>query len=144
VHCRIRTGPQLPRRLRSDLTVGGGSDRYTSGATDPSTEAIITGKVGGDLTLEQWRQAAHLAALSILATLQAQIGLDRIEWIEKVFGSVNVAPAFNQTPAMIDGCSNLLVQVFGEAGRHSRSAVGLAELPFDIAVETELVAPLVA
>jgi enamine deaminase RidA (YjgF/YER057c/UK114 family) len=107
-------------------------------------DTVLTGKVGGDLTLEQGRQAAHLTALSILATLDAEIGLDRIERIVKVFGMVNVAPGFNQMPAVIDGCSDLLVQVFGEAGRHSRSAIGMAELPFDIAVEIEMVARLVA
>ena len=81
-------------------------------------------------------------ALSILATLQQELGdLDRIERIVKVFGMVNVAPGFNQTPAVIDGCSDLLVDVFGDAGRHTRSAVGLAELPFDIAVEIELDRP---
>ena len=68
--------------------------------------------------------------------------LDRIVRIVKVFGMVNVATSFNQTPAVIDGCSDLLVDVFGDAGRHTRSAVGLAELPFDIAVEIELIARL--
>jgi enamine deaminase RidA (YjgF/YER057c/UK114 family) len=76
----------------------------------------------------------------MLATLDAEIGLDRIERVVKVFGMVNVAPGFNQMPAVVDGCSDLLVQVFGDAGRHSRSAVGLAALPFDIAVEIEMVA----
>lgn len=86
---------------------------------------------------------ARLTGLSILATLQADLGdLDRIARIVKVFGMVNVAPGFNQTPAVIDGCSDLLVDVFGDAGRHTRSAVGLAELPFDIAVEIELIARL--
>lgn len=66
--------------------------------------------------------------------------LDRVERIIKVFGMVNCAPSFTDTPAVIDGCSDLLVEIFGEAGRHTRSAVGLAELPFDIAVEIELVA----
>lgn len=103
---------------------------------------VIRGKVGGDLTLEEGRDAARLTALSILATLNAELGLDRIARIVKVFGMVNVAPGFNQTPAVIDGCSDLLVQVFGESGRHTRSAVGLAELPFDIAVEIELIARL--
>jgi enamine deaminase RidA (YjgF/YER057c/UK114 family) len=104
---------------------------------------IIRGKLGGDLTIEDGQRAARMTALSILATLQAELGdLDRIERIVKVFGMVNVAPGFNQTPAVIDGCSDLLVEVFGEAGRHTRSAVGLAELPFDIAVEVELIARL--
>ncbi len=104
---------------------------------------IIRGKVGGDLSLEEGRAGARLTAMSILATLQEELGdLDRIERIVKVFGMVNVAPGFNQTPAVIDGCSDLLIEVFGEAGRHTRSAVGLAELPFDIAVEIELIARL--
>jgi enamine deaminase RidA (YjgF/YER057c/UK114 family) len=108
-----------------------------------SGENIIRRKVGADLSLEQGRQAARLTALSILATLRAELGdLDRIARIVKVFGMVNVAPGFNQTPAVIDGCSDLLVEVFGDAGRHTRSAVGLAELPFDIAVEIELTARL--
>jgi enamine deaminase RidA (YjgF/YER057c/UK114 family) len=103
----------------------------------------IRGKVGGDLTLEDGRRAARATALSILATLQAELGdLDRIERIVKVFGMVNVAPGFTRTPAVLDGCSDLLVEIFGEAGRHTRSAVGLAELPFGIAVEIELLARL--
>ena len=102
---------------------------------------VARGKVGKDLTLDQARNASRMTGLSILATLQAELGsLDRIERCIKVFGMVNVAPGFNQTPAVIDGCSDLLVDVFGEAGRHTRSAVGLAELPFDIAVEIELIA----
>jgi enamine deaminase RidA (YjgF/YER057c/UK114 family) len=91
------------------------------------------------LTLEEARQAARLTALSILATLQAELGdLDRIARIVKVFGMVNVAPGFNQTPTVINGCSDVLVEIFGDAGRDTRSAVGLAELPFDLAVEIEL------
>lgn len=104
-------------------------------------DRMITGKVGADLDVEQARQAARMTGLSILATLQAELGdLDRIERIVRVFGMVNCAPGFNQTPSVIDGCSDLLVEVFGEAGRHTRAAVGMAELPFDIAVEIELVA----
>jgi enamine deaminase RidA (YjgF/YER057c/UK114 family) len=106
-------------------------------------EVMMLGKVGQDLTLEQGRQAARMTGLSILATLNAELGeLDRIERVIKVFGMVNCAPGFNRTPAVIDGCSDLLVEVFGEAGRHTRSAVGMAELPFDIAVEIELSARL--
>ena len=111
------------------------------GPTDGST--VVTGKVGTDVSLAEATRAARLTGLSILATLEAELGnLDRIERIVKVFGMVNCAPGFNQTPAVIDGCSDLLVEVFGEAGRHTRSAVGLAELPFDIAVEIELIAKL--
>jgi enamine deaminase RidA (YjgF/YER057c/UK114 family) len=102
---------------------------------------VIQGKVGGTLSLEQGQAAARMTALSMLATLQSELGdLDRIARIIKVFGMVNCAPGFNQTPAVIDGCSDLLVELFGDAGRHTRSAVGMAELPFDIAVEIELIA----
>ena len=75
-----------------------------------------------DVTLEQGVEAARMTACSILATLRAELGdLDRIRRIVKVFGMVNVAPGFNRTPAVIDGCSDLLVEVFGDAGRHTRS-----------------------
>ncbi len=116
---------------------------YVGGHGPISGEHLVRGKIGGDLSLAEGQHAARLTALSILATLQEELGdLDRIERIIKVFGMVNVAPGFNQTPAVIDGCSDLLIEIFGDAGRHTRSAVGLAELPFDIAVEIELTARL--
>jgi enamine deaminase RidA (YjgF/YER057c/UK114 family) len=116
---------------------------YVGGHGPVNGGVIIRGKVGRDLTLEQGRDAARQTGLSILASLRAELGdLDRLERIVKVFGMVNVAPGFNQTPAVIDGCSDLLVEIFEDAGRHTRSAVGLAELPFDIAVEIELTARL--
>lgn len=116
---------------------------YVGGHGPVNGSEMIRGKVGATLTLAEAQLAARMTALSILATLQAELGsLDRIERILKVFGMVNVAPGFNQTPAVIDGCSDLLIDVFGERGRHTRSAVGLAELPFDIAVEIELTARL--
>ena len=103
----------------------------------------FAGKVGSDLTLEDGYRAARATGLSILATLAAELGdLDRNERFVKVFGMVNVAPGFTRTPAVVDGCSDLLVEVFGESGRHTRSAVGLAELPFDIPVEIECIARL--
>lgn len=106
-------------------------------------DKVIRGKVGDTVSLDEARVAARMTGLSILATMQAELGdLDRVARIVKVFGMVNVAPGFNQTPQVVDGCSDLLVEVFGEAGRHTRSAVGLAELPFDIAVEIELTAQL--
>jgi enamine deaminase RidA (YjgF/YER057c/UK114 family) len=116
---------------------------YVGGHGPVDGDNVIRGKVGTDVSLDQARNAARMTALSMLATLQSELGdLDRIERIIKVFGMVNVAPAFNQTPTVIDGCSDLLVDVFGDAGRHTRTAVGLAELPFDIAVEIELTAQL--
>jgi enamine deaminase RidA (YjgF/YER057c/UK114 family) len=116
---------------------------YVGGHGPIAGDQMMRGKVGADLTLEQGREAARMTALSILATLQAELGdLGRIQRIIKVFGMVNVAPGFDRTSAVIDGCSDLLVEIFGDAGRHTRSAVGLAELPFGIAVEIELIARL--
>jgi enamine deaminase RidA (YjgF/YER057c/UK114 family) len=107
-------------------------------------DAVVRGRVGAELDLDAARHAARMTGLSILATLQSELGdLDRIDRIVKVFGMVNTAPDFDQTPAVIDGCSDLLLEVFGERGRHTRSAVGMAELPFGIAVEIELIAALV-
>ncbi len=118
-----------------------GDTVWVSGHGPHDGERTITGKVGADLTLEQAREAARTTGLSILATLEAGLGdLDRVERILKVLGMVNCAPGFNQTPAVIDGCSELFVELLGDAGRHARSAVGMAELPGDIAVEIELVA----
>jgi enamine deaminase RidA (YjgF/YER057c/UK114 family) len=117
-----------------------GSLLYVGGHGPVDGDRIVRGKVGADLTLEEGREAARMTALSILATLDAEPGgLDAIVRIVKVFGMVNAAPGFNQMPAVIDACSELLIDVFGNAGHHTRSAVGLAELPFDIAVEIELV-----
>jgi enamine deaminase RidA (YjgF/YER057c/UK114 family) len=125
-------GNYLPCVVDGDLVLVGGH-----GPVDG--DRMIRGKVGGDLTLEQGRDAARLAALSVLATLRAELGsLDRVGRILRVFGMVNVAPGFTGTPAVLDGCSDVLVEVFGDAGRHSRCAVGLAELPEDIAVEIEM------
>jgi enamine deaminase RidA (YjgF/YER057c/UK114 family) len=104
------------------------------------TLASPLGKVGpGALSVEQGYAAARLAALSILASLQRALGdLDRIVAWTRLFGMVNSAPGFNRQPAIINGCSELILEVFGpEVGAHARSAVGLFELPFDIPVEIE-------
>jgi enamine deaminase RidA (YjgF/YER057c/UK114 family) len=98
------------------------------------------GKVGhGALSVEQGHAAARLVALAILGSLQRALGdLDRIVAWTRVFGMVNSAPGFNRQPAVINGCSELILEVFGpEIGAHPRSAVGLFELPFDIPVEIE-------
>lgn len=101
---------------------------------------IVRGKVGATVSLEEGRRAARMTALSMLATVRQELGdLDRVCQVVKVLGMVNCAPGFNRTPEVIDGCSDLLFEVFGEAGRHTRSAVGMAELPFDIAVEIEMI-----
>ena len=113
---------------------------FVSGQGPMGVGEPILGKVGGNLTLEQGVEAARIVGLNLLAVLRAELGsLDRVVRIMKLLGMVNCAPGFNQTPAVINGCSDLLVEIFGDAGRHARSAVGMAELPFDISVEIEMV-----
>jgi enamine deaminase RidA (YjgF/YER057c/UK114 family) len=116
---------------------------YVSGHGPLDGDQMVTGKVGTDLTLEQGRAAARMTGLSILSSLKAELGdLDRIAQIVRIFGMVNIAADFDQMPSVVNGCSDLMVDVFGEAGRHARSAVGMAGLPFGIAVEIELTARL--
>jgi enamine deaminase RidA (YjgF/YER057c/UK114 family) len=145
VDARLRElGIELPEPKRpaanyvSAVTVG---DLVFLSGTGPvrADGSMVTGKVGtGGLDLAAARDAARLTGLQILATLRAHLGdLDRVRDVVKLLGMVNCAPGFNRTPAVVDGCSDLLVEVFGEAGRGARSAVGVAELPFDIAVEIE-------
>ncbi len=97
------------------------------------------GKVGKDVTQEQAYVAARLAGLAVLGSLQRKLGsLDRISGWTRVLGMVNSAPGFNNLPAVINGFSDLIIEIFGpEIGAHARSAVGLAELPFNIPVEIE-------
>jgi enamine deaminase RidA (YjgF/YER057c/UK114 family) len=101
--------------------------------------ATPLGKLGRDLTVEQGYAAAKLTALSILGSLKRALGdLDRITAWLRVFGMVNSAPGFNQQPGVINGFSDLILEMFGTGiGAHARSAVGMAELPFDIPVEIE-------
>jgi enamine deaminase RidA (YjgF/YER057c/UK114 family) len=97
------------------------------------------GKVGRELTVEQGYDAARLTALSMLGSLQRELGdLDRVTHWVRAFGMVNAAPGFNRLPAVINGFSDLILQLWGtEAGAHARSAVGMAELPFGVPVEIE-------
>ena len=113
---------------------------YVGGHGPMTSEGPILGKVGATVTVERGYEAARATALSMLATVRVEIGsLDQVHQIIKVFGMVNCAPGFNRTPQVIDGCSDVLAAIFGEAGRHTRSAVGMAELPFDICVEIEMI-----
>jgi len=99
----------------------------------------VTGKVGTEVSLEDAYAAARQTTLAMLGTLQRELGsLDRISNWVRVFGMVNTAPGFNNTAPVINGCSDLLVDLFGaEAGKHARSAVGMAELPLNVPVELE-------
>lgn len=97
-----------------------------------------TGKVGADVTVEEAYQAARACGLQLLATAQEALeSLDRITKTIKVLGMVNGVPEFGEQPKVINGCSDLLVEVLGEAGRHTRSAVGMGSLPNGISVEIE-------
>jgi len=118
---------------------------YLSGAGPTRPDgSVVTGKVGSDVDLATARDAARLTGLQLLAKLRAEIGsLDQVVRVVKVLGMVNCAPGFNRTPAVIDGCSELFIEVFGEPGRGARSAVGMAELPFDICVEIEAIVEVV-
>lgn len=100
----------------------------------------IVGKAGSDLSVDEAKAAARLTGLNLLASARAHLGtLDRVTAVVKVLGMVNSAPGFGRQPEVVDGFSDLMVDVFGEAGRHTRSAVGMAELPFGIPVEIEMI-----
>jgi enamine deaminase RidA (YjgF/YER057c/UK114 family) len=98
------------------------------------------GKVGRDITIEAGQQAARLCTINALAQLKSVLGsLDRVKHVVKVTGFVNCDPSFTEQPKVVNGASDLLVQIFGEAGRHARAAVGVSSLPLDSAVEVEFI-----
>lgn len=108
----------------------------------PTKDGAVTyvGKVGKDLSLEEGYEAARLAALNCLASAKTVIGdLDRITRVVKILGMVNCTEDFGEHPKVLNGASDLLVQLFADAGRHARSAVGMQSLPFGVAVEIEMI-----
>ena len=106
-------------------------------------ELSVTGKVGDSVTPDNAREAARLCALNALAAAAAEVGgLSRIARVVRITGYIASAPGFNRQPEVLNGASELIGEVFGEAGLHARSAVGVAELPLDAPVEVELVAEL--
>ena len=119
-----------------------GNRAFVSGHGPQDTDGSMAGpfgKTGSDIALEQAQDLAPKTGLSILSSLQRELGdLDRISGWARAFGMVNTAPDFNQFPAVINGFSDLILEVFGpETGAHARSAIGVAGLPFNIAVEIE-------
>jgi enamine deaminase RidA (YjgF/YER057c/UK114 family) len=128
-----------PVRVDQSGFIAGKTSREIS--VQDALGALVQGKVDRDISVVDAREAARLTTLFLLSALRAEVGsLDRVRSVLKVFGMVNCAPGFTNTPAVIDGCSDLLVEVFGEkVGRHARSAVGMAELPLNIPVEIEMV-----
>lgn len=98
----------------------------------------LTGKVGAEISVEEGYRRARLVGLGLLAAMRDALGsLDRVDFIVKLLGMVNAVPDFNDSPKVINGCSDLFVDVFGDAGRHARSAVGNVMLPNQISVEIE-------
>ncbi len=119
-----------------------GNRAYIAGHGPQNPDGSVAhplGKVGSDLTVDEGYQAARLVALAILGSLKRTLGdLDRVTAWLRVFGMVNAAPGFTQTPSVINGFSDLILELYGpEVGQHARSAVGLAELPVGIPVEIE-------
>lgn len=113
---------------------------YTSGQL-PTVSGTLThsGKVGAEVTAEDAKVAARTCVLNALAAIDSVVGIDNVTRVVKVVGFVSSAPGFTGQPGVVNGASELLGDVFGEAGIHSRSAVGVAELPLDAPVEVELI-----
>ena len=134
-------GVQLPFefvRVHGDLA-------YVSGHGPlDGDRVLVTGSVGAEVTVEQAYDAARATALSMLASLEQALGnLDRVTAWLKLLGFVKCAEGFNATPAVINGFSDLILELWGDAGRHSRSAIGTGELPFGMPVEVEAVVAIV-
>jgi enamine deaminase RidA (YjgF/YER057c/UK114 family) len=129
-----------------DLVKARGDLGYVSGHLPvDGSEVLVTGRVGADLDVEQGYEAARLVGLSIIASLAQELGdLDRVSGWVKALGLVQCAPGFDKPPAVINGFTDLVLEVWGPAGRHARSAIGAAQLPFDAPVEVEAVVELSA
>jgi enamine deaminase RidA (YjgF/YER057c/UK114 family) len=112
---------------------------HISGQVSRAADGDHLGRLGGDLTLEQGQAAARVCGLNLLAQLKAACDgdLDRLVQVVKLNGFVNVTPDFNTIPQVMNGCSDLMVEVLGDAGKHARSAVGVANLPMGFAVEVD-------
>ncbi len=112
---------------------------FLSGQVSRNGDGVmLAGKVGKDLTLEQGKEAARLAALNVLSVIKNFIGFEKIEKFLRMSGFVQTAPDFYDIPQVMNGSSDLFLEVFGEKGIHARSAVGMASLPMNAAVEIEV------
>ncbi len=133
--------PDIPPGLNFELATQQENLIYLSGNGPLKANGeIIAGKVGADLTIEQGYEAARLTAINHISILKAKIGdLNRVERVIKVLGMVNADPGFTDHPKVVNGYSDLLVEVFGERGKHARSAVGMASLPWNMACEVEMI-----
>ena len=122
----------VPAKAAGDLVL-------TSGQVPVKDGQLITGQVGADLSVEEGAECARLCALNCLAVKSVVGSLDRVDEIVQLRGFVNSAPGFDRQPEVINGASELMVQLFGEKGRHARSAVGTSTLPRNVPVELEMV-----
>ena len=129
-------GAYVPARRSGSLVFTAGQVPFVDGVL------AATGKVGAEITPEQGYELARTCTLNALAAVDDLVGLDAVAGVVKVVGFVASAPGFTGQPGVINGASELLGAVFGEAGRHARSAVGVAELPLGAPVEVELVVEL--
>jgi enamine deaminase RidA (YjgF/YER057c/UK114 family) len=124
----------LPALLTGDLLFVSGTTCYVNG------DLLFKGRVGGELTIDQGYSAAHQTALNLLSIIKDSLGdLDRVQQIVKLNGYVNSAPDFDRQPEVINGASDLFVQVFGQKGQHARTSIGTSSLPGSIPVEIELI-----
>jgi enamine deaminase RidA (YjgF/YER057c/UK114 family) len=102
--------------------------------------SYITGKLGKELTIAEGQEAARVTAINILAALKAELGdLNKVKRVVKVLGMVNADPDFKDHPKVMNGFSDLIVSIFGDKGKHARSSVGMCSLPFNMAVEIEMI-----
>jgi len=128
-------GNYVPFRLAGNLLFLAGVGPHRGDGS------MVTGKVGAEVSVAQAYEAARLCGLNLLASMIAAVGtLERIDTVLKVLGMVNAVPDFTQHPEVLNGCTDLFVQVFGDAGRPARAAVGMGSLPRNISVEVEAIA----
>ncbi len=149
-HARLRElGYELPgvaKPLASYVpAVRVGDQVWTSGQLPLVEGALpLTGKVGAEMTTEQAQEQARIAALNALAAIDAEVGLDNVSRVLKIVGFVASDPGYEEQPVVINGASDFIGEVFGDAGKHARSAVGVAVLPKNAPVEIELIVEIAA
>ncbi len=139
--------PMAPKPVANYVPVVRAGDLLFLSGVLPSRDGqlICTGKLGQGITIEQGMEAAKVAALNALAIVRSEVGsLDNVKRIVKMVGHIASAPGFTDQPQVLNGASDLLVQIFGEAGKHARVAVGAAELPRRAPVEIELIVQVTA
>ena len=133
--------PKVPLGINIELANQSGNLIYLSGnGPMRSNGDKVVGKVGQELTIEEGYAAARLTAINHLSVLKAKIGdLNKVVKIVKVLGLVNAPPEFTEHPAVINGYTDLMIEVFGDRGRHARSAMGMGSLPWNLACEIETI-----